>query len=149
MIRQATTEDLVAIRSLMESVPGFWQPHWSDDTLAHAIQAADGLAFVWCEEAPILGFACGHDLGFRAYLSELVVAAHLRRRGVARHLLEHLERELIARGRTVLIADVWRDAVAFYESLGWGPPDVVLLRRRLVPASRPMTQTPKTEPSRA
>jgi len=136
MIRQATSNDTVAIRRLMESVPGFWQPQWSDDTLAHAIRAAEGLAFVWCEDAAIYGFACGHDLGFRAYLSELVVAAHLRRQGIARQLLEHLESELTVRGRTVLIADVWRDAVPFYESLGWGPPDVVLLRRRLA-ASQP------------
>jgi GNAT superfamily N-acetyltransferase len=138
MIREATSQDAVAIRRLMESVPGYWQPQWCDDTLAHAIRAADGLAFVWCEDAAIYGFACGHDLGFRAYLSELVVAAHLRRRGIAKQLLEHLESKLILRGRTVFqfIAAVWRDAVPLYESLGWAPPDVVLLRRRLT-ASRP------------
>ena len=32
-----------------------------------------------------------------------------------------------------MTADVWHDAVPFYRSLGWAPPDVVLLRRRLVP----------------
>jgi hypothetical protein len=30
-----------------------------------------------------------------------------------------------------LIADVWHDAEPFYRSLGWEPPDVVLLRRKL------------------
>ena len=49
------------------------------------------------------------------------MAAHARRQGVARQLLERLESELTARGRTVMIADVWRDAVGFYESLGWAP----------------------------
>jgi ribosomal protein S18 acetylase RimI-like enzyme len=133
MIREAASWDVVAIRQLMESVPGFWQLHWTDDTLGHAIRVADGLAFVWCEDATIQGFVCGHDLGFRAYLSELVVAAHVRRRGIARQLLRHLERALTARGRAVLIADVWREAVPLYRSLGWAPPDVVLLGRRLVP----------------
>jgi len=114
----------------MESVPGFWQPHWSDVTLETALRAADGLAFVHEEPMGIVGFACAHDLGFRAYLSELVVAEGHRGRGIGRGLLERIGDELGRRGVRPLIADVWLDAVPFYRSLGWVPPEAVLLARR-------------------
>jgi hypothetical protein len=49
-------------------------------------------------------------------------------------LLAELERRLAARGCAVVIADVWRDAEAFYRAQGWTPPAVVLLRKRLAAA---------------
>ena len=85
------------------------------------------------EGAELLGFVCGHDLGFRAYLSELVVAAPGRGRGAGKQLVARLEAELAARGCGTLVADVWKDARGFYESLGWSPPDVVLLRKKIDP----------------
>ena len=39
--------------------------------------------------------------------------------------------ELIERGCSVVIADVWRDAESFYRKLGWDSPDVILLAKRL------------------
>jgi len=66
MLRHATTSDVPSIRTLMETVPGFWQPWWSDKTIDNAIRSAEGLTFVWEEEFQILGFVCAHDLGFRA-----------------------------------------------------------------------------------
>jgi len=72
-----------------------------------------------------------HDLGFRAYLSELIVGQGAQGRGIGRNLVERVQDELARRGRRVLIADVWHDAEPFYRSLGWESPDVVLLRRRL------------------
>jgi hypothetical protein len=62
-------------RTVMESVPGFWQPWWSDKTIDEAIRSSERLAFVWEGNHQILAFVCAHDLGFRAYLSELVVDA--------------------------------------------------------------------------
>ena len=131
MIRRASQEDLPAIRRLMEAEPGFWQPDWSDATLARGIEAAGDLALVWEEDAGIAGFACAHDLGFRAYLSELIVAPGARGRHIGKELVEHIQIELARRGRQTLIADVWHAAEPFYRSLGWEPPDVVLLRRKL------------------
>jgi len=55
MIRQATANDISAIRSLMESVPEFWQPNWSNDTLAGGIRSARGLAFVWETGSNVFG----------------------------------------------------------------------------------------------
>jgi ribosomal protein S18 acetylase RimI-like enzyme len=132
MIRRAMPDDVPGIRLLMESVPGFWQSHWSNSTVALAI--AGDLAFVEDsgeEGSRILGFVCAHDLGFRAYLSELVVAPSTRDQGIGRALVQKLEQELSERGQTILIADVWRDALPFYGALGWEAPEAVLLRKRL------------------
>lgn len=89
------------------------------------------MAFVWEEDGQIAGFVCAHDLGFRGYLSELVVAERMRGGGVGPKLLRQVERELVGRGCAILIADVWKDAEGFYRALGWKLPDVVLLRKRL------------------
>ena len=131
MIRGAKREDIPAIRRLMEAEPGLWQPEWSDATLGKAIESAGELALVWEEDTSIVGFVCIHDLGFRAYLSELIVARGVRGRGIGRSLVERGQAELVRRGRRILIADVWHSAEPFYRSLGWQPPDVVLLRRKL------------------
>jgi GNAT superfamily N-acetyltransferase len=113
----------------MEAEPGFWQRDWSESTLA--IETAGDLALVWEEETSIVGFVCAHDLGFRAYLSELIVTRAARGRGIGKSLVEHIETELARRGHRILIADVWHNAEPFYRSLGWEPRDVVLLRRKL------------------
>jgi predicted N-acetyltransferase YhbS len=131
MIRRATPDDVTEIRLLMESVPGFWQSHWSNRTVALAL--AGGLALVFEEDSQIIGFVCAHDLGFRAYLSELVVAPKRRNQGIGRALVERVEQELSQRGQATLIADVWRDAIPFYRALGWEPPEAALLRKRLDP----------------
>jgi ribosomal protein S18 acetylase RimI-like enzyme len=131
MIREAIAADILGIRALMQSVPGFWQRRWSEATIATAIESAQGAAFVWEDNAQILGFVCAHDLGFRAYLSELVVDESVRRRGVATRLVRAVEEALARRGQQILIADVWHEAEGFYRSLGWEAPDAVLLRQRL------------------
>jgi predicted N-acetyltransferase YhbS len=131
MIRQAIPSDIVKIRALMQAVPGFWQPWWSDGTIADAIRSSNGLAFVWEDDCKILGFVCAHDLGFRGYLSELVVDARRHHNGIGTRLVQVVEEALRARNQRVLIADVWRDAEPFYRRLGWEPPKVVLLRQQL------------------
>jgi len=108
-----------------------WQESWRGNVLEIALSAAGDLALVHEDHQSIDGFACAHDVGFRAYLSELVVAPEAQRRGVGSQLLSELERRLIDRGCSVIIADAWRDAEPFYRSLGWGSPAVVLLRKHL------------------
>ncbi|HKA53195.1 MAG TPA: GNAT family N-acetyltransferase [Candidatus Binatia bacterium] len=131
MITQATFQHVPAIRSLMQSVPGFWDKSWRPDVIKRGIAAANGLALVYEDNSNVLGFVCAHDLGFRAYLSELVVAGGARSRGIGTQLVQCVETELVTRGCAVLIADVWRDAERFYRALGWEPPPVVLLRKKL------------------
>ena len=131
MIRTAKREDCSRIKALMQSEPGFWRDDWREDALERAVANAAGLAFVWEETSELLGFVCAHDLGVRAYLSELVVTGPARGRGIGEQLVRRVEQEVAARGCTVLFADVWKGARTFYERLGWAPPDVVLLRKKL------------------
>jgi GNAT superfamily N-acetyltransferase len=131
MVRKAITSDILGIRALMQSVPGHWQQSWCDMTIATALNSAHGLAFVWEENSLILGFVCAHDLGFRGYLSELVVEKSARRHGVATRLVRAIEEVLARRGQQVVISDAWQEAEPFYRSLGWDPPNAILLRQRL------------------
>ncbi|MCK4391806.1 GNAT family N-acetyltransferase [Candidatus Bipolaricaulota bacterium] len=131
MIRQATQDDIPAVKTLMQSEPGFWQDSWRDDVLERGLTAAGALAFV-CEEAgQVVGFVCANDLGFRGYLNELIVAESVRSKGIGRQLVRKVEQELQAQGCAIVISDVWRDAEGFYKSLGWSEPEVVLLRKKL------------------
>jgi ribosomal protein S18 acetylase RimI-like enzyme len=76
--------------------------------------------------AVIDGFISAHDLSFRAYLSELVVAPQAQRRGIGARLLGEIERRVAERGCAVIVADVWQDAEEFYRAQGWTPPSVIL-----------------------
>jgi GNAT superfamily N-acetyltransferase len=78
-----------------------------------------------------VGFVCAHDVGFLGYLSVLVVSEKAQGRRVGQELVQRVEQVLAARGCAVVIADVWKDAVGFYQRLGWSPPDVTLMRKRL------------------
>jgi predicted N-acetyltransferase YhbS len=131
MLRQATNLDVPRIRTLMETLGGFWQSWWSDKTLIDAIQSAEGLAFVWEDDRRILGFVCAHDFGFRAYLNELIVDTGVRNKGIGTRLVLAVEEALRNRHQRILIADVWHDTEVFYRSLGWEPPKAVLLRQQL------------------
>jgi ribosomal protein S18 acetylase RimI-like enzyme len=131
VIRDATTADIGDIRRLMRSIDGFWDEAWRTDALERALGSPDTVALVHQEGTLIDGFVCAHDLGFRAYLSELVVAAAVQRRGIGARLLGEVERRIAERGCAVIVADVWRDAESFYRTQGWAPPSVILLRKRL------------------
>jgi len=103
MIRVATREAITKIRELMESEPSFYHKDWR---LERGIDSADGLAFVWDDNGQVIGFACAHDLGFRAYLSTLIVTRSARDKGIGKRLVQHIEDELKSRGCKVLISDV-------------------------------------------
>jgi predicted N-acetyltransferase YhbS len=61
MIRKAVQDDISAIRSLMQSEPGFWKQDTRSDVLEIELSSARDLAFVWEEWGHILGFACAHQ----------------------------------------------------------------------------------------
>lgn len=127
MIRHAEPKDLPAIRQLLRSLPGVWQDSWREDVLERAIDSARDLAFVAHEDGRIVGFASAHDVGFRAYLSELAVSESHQRKGIGAQLVHRVEAELAARRCAVLIADIYPPAEPFYRELGWRPPKATLL----------------------
>jgi GNAT superfamily N-acetyltransferase len=131
MIRTASTYDVDRIRALMKSVTGFWDEAWRPDVLERALASAETVAIVHLDAENIDGFACAHDLCFRAYLSELVVLPSAQGKGIGGQLLTEIEKRLKGRGYSVVIADVWRDAEEFYSAHGWTPPTVSLLCKRL------------------
>lgn len=131
LIRPARPSDIPSIQALMKSVSGFWDEAWRPDALERALASPDTIALVHAENEAIDGFVSAHDVGFRAYLSELVVSPVAQGQGVGSRLIREVEQRLAERGCAVVIADVWRDAEAFYCSHGWTPPKVVLLRKRL------------------
>lgn len=131
-IRPAVEADAQQIRALIESIAGLWHPDWRPDVLERAIRSADGLAYVWMEGDDLVGFACAHDVGFLAYLSLLAVAEAARGHGIGATLIRHIEQALADRGCSILISDVWQDAVGFYQAVGWSAPPVVLLRHGLL-----------------
>ncbi len=108
MIRQATQQDIPAIRALIQSVPGTWHESWRGDVLERGIASADGLAFAWEEGTRIVGFVCAHDVGFHGHVSLLIVAKHARGKGIEKRLIECVQNELVERGCLLLLnADVW------------------------------------------
>ncbi len=115
----------------MQSIAGFWDEGWRADVLERVLTARDAIVLVDEEGGVLDGFACAHDLGFRAYLSELVAAADRQGQGIGARLLAEVERRLADRGCGIVIADVWRDAEPFYRARGWAPPSVTFLRKRL------------------
>jgi len=131
MIRKTAEEDLPSIKALMQSIPGFWHEAWTDEALEKALAAAGDMALVYEADGQIVGFTFCHDLGFRAYVSELAVADDMRGRGIGKQLLEEVERILKERGCELIIVDAWKSALPFYKALGWTEPDVVLLRKQL------------------
>lgn len=131
-IRVATKSDIPQIERLMKSIPGFWHEDWRVDSLERGLKAAEDLAFVWEEAGEIKGFVSAHDVGFLGYLSILVVSEKSRGRDVGRNLVLCVEQVLEERGCAVLIADVWKDSVGFYQRLGWSHPDAVLMRKLII-----------------
>src|SRR5271157_2975233 len=122
MIRHADRNDLPAIRHLLRSLPGVWQDSWREDVVERALASAGDLTFVAVEGSAVVGFVSAHDVGLRAYLSELAVSADHQRKGIGAQLMRRIETELARRGCAVLIADVYPPAEPFYRELEWRPP---------------------------
>ena len=130
-IREATMRDAAAVQGLLRSLRGVWQDSWRTDVVERAIVSASELAMVAVRGDAVIGFVCAHDVGFRAYLSELAVSESEQGSGLGTELLYRVEERLGQRGCSVLIADVYPPAEGFYRKLGWSDPAAILLRLRI------------------
>ena len=131
-IRSAASDDEAAIKQLISSLPGVWQKEWRDNAVSLALASAGKLALVAIVNKALAGFACFHDVGFRAYLSEMAIAERYQKSGVGALLLERAETILSSRGCKLIVADVYPPAEEFYHKNGWVKPNATLLAKRII-----------------
>jgi len=130
-IRPATPDDETAIKQLIFSLPGVWQKEWRDSAVSLALASAGKLALVAIVNKALAGFACFHDVGFRAYLSEMVIAERHQKSGIGSLLLKKAENILSRRGCKLIVADVYPPAEEFYHKNGWVRSKATLLAKRI------------------
>jgi len=122
IIRTAKLSEESKIKDLMKSSPGVWQKEWREDSITVALSNAEDCALVVEKDGLIIGFASFHDCGFRAYLSEMIIAESEQKKGIGMALLQEGEKILSERGCCLVVADVYPPAVGFYDKDGWGIP---------------------------
>jgi len=132
MIRKISDSDIEAVKTLYTSQPGLWREEWRVEALERAIATSDGLSFIWEEEGAITGFICGHDCGFQACLSGLVVSPAAQGEGIGARLVAHLQSVLTKRGCAEIIAEIDPKAKFFYRELGWRPGENLLMVKKLL-----------------
>jgi ribosomal protein S18 acetylase RimI-like enzyme len=130
-IRSAELYDATAIKQLLCSLPGVWQKQWRDRAVSIALESAGELALVAIVNKKIAGFASFHDLGFRAYLSEMAIAEKFQKSGIGSLLLHEAENILSKKGCKLVVADVHPPAEEFYRKNGWVKPSGKLLAKTI------------------
>jgi ribosomal-protein-alanine N-acetyltransferase len=138
LIRPATADDLPALRALASQSPEAAQ--WSEqhyDALAGSTERIVLVAENVDVETPhaasrdnpegssaaLLGFLVAHEIAGEFELENIVVAAHARRRGIARRLVLELVKMALQRGIRVIHLEVRgqnRAARALYAALRFG-----------------------------
>lgn len=127
-VREITINDYPVVHSLWRSCQGIGLH--SDVDSEYGIETYlgrnPGLSFVAIEKGKIVGAVlCGHD-GRRGYLHHLAVAPEYRQSGVAAALVRAALEKLKAKGVRKCNAFVFednRDAIAFWQRLGWAERD--------------------------
>jgi len=130
-IRSAEADDEMAIKQLLCSLPGVWQKEWRDSAVSVALKSAGDLALVAIVNKEITGFVCFHDVGFRAYLSEMAIAEKYQKSGIGSLLLKKAENILSKNGCKLIVADAYPLAEEFYRKNGWVKPNATLLAKRI------------------
>ncbi len=131
IIRKASLSDESQIKKLLKSIPGVWQELWRENVVEIVLCSSEANVLVAEENETIIGFASFHDCGFRAYLSELVVAKSEQNKRIGLELLQEGERILCAQGSHLVIGDIFPPAIGFYEKNGWKCPSSVLRSKLL------------------
>src|SRR5688500_13568752 len=134
-IRPFKPEDERAVVALWEECR-LTRP-WNDPhkDIARKLAVQPELFLVSVEQNHIIGTVMAGYEGHRGWVNYLAVAPAFRGRGLARAMMEHVERELVARGcpkLSLLVRDTNRDAIGFYRHLGYVEDESVSLGKRLI-----------------
>ena len=129
-IREARREDCPAVLDLWREAEAI--PSHTDnlDELQRLVDENMGLFLVAEEQGRLVGTIIGGWDGWRGNMYRLAVPPDYRRRGIARSLVEEVERRLRAKGArriTALVAKSEEHAAAFWEAIGY-PNDVRIHR---------------------
>ena len=106
------------------------------DAILSYLQRNPDLSFVAVSDSKIIGAVmCGHD-GRRGYLIHLGVSMEYRRKGIAKQLLDRVEKELskigIKKEALFVLCDN-SSAQEFYEHIGWKEETIVKMYSKLIP----------------
>lgn len=139
-IRPFKPEDERAVVALWEQCR-LTRP-WNDPhkDIARKLAVQPELFLVGEVEGQVIASVMAGYEGHRGWVNYLAVAPAFRGRGFARALMEHVERELLARGCPKLSLLVRRsnpDAMDFYRHLGYVEDESVSLGKRLIADERP------------
>ena len=134
-IRPFEPADEAAVVTLWEdcSLTRSWNDPHKD--IARKLAVQPELFFVSVEQNHIIGTVMAGYEGHRGWVNYLAVAPACRGRGLARALMEHVERELVARGcpkLSLLVRNTNREAIGFYRHLGYIEDESVSLGKRLI-----------------
>lgn len=110
---------------------------WNDPhkDIARKLAVQPELFLVSVEQNHIIGTVMAGYEGHRGWVNYLAVAPAFRGRGLARALMAHVERELVARGcpkLSLLVRNTNREAIGFYRHLGYVEDESVSLGKHLI-----------------
>lgn len=105
------------------------------DAILSYLQRNPDLSFVAVCGSEIVGAVmCGHD-GRRGYLNHLGISSEYRRRGIAKQLLNRVEKELIKLGikkEALFVLCDNTSAQEFYEHIGWKEETIVKVYAKVI-----------------
>jgi ribosomal protein S18 acetylase RimI-like enzyme len=126
-IREFRPEDQVAAKQLvlagMKERWGTIDPTKNPDLENISSTYAEGTFFTAWQNGKLVGTgAIVQESAVVARIVRMSVAAHLRRRGIGREILQHLTDSARSSGYRKVVAETtstWTDAIAFYRSCGF------------------------------
>lgn len=137
-IRQYSSGDAEAVIALWESC-GLTRP-WNNPQrdIERKIAVEDGLFLVaeTADKTQLIGSVMGGYDGHRGWINFLAVDPGHQRQGIARLLMDEVEKLLLAQGCPKINLQVRTgndDVLAFYDALGFSVDQAVSLGKRLIP----------------
>jgi ribosomal protein S18 acetylase RimI-like enzyme len=129
--------DLTAVINLWKGAGNGIQLRESDqpEEIKKKILRDPDLFLVAMSGGAIVGAVMGGFDGRRGFVYHLAVAEQHRNKGIARSLMDEIERRLKAKGCikvNLLVTQANKSAMAFYEGLGYEPMPVVPFGKKLI-----------------